>query len=294
MKIRLTLRKFDFQDFKRGIEMSAKRISLSSQQQIFDIIVKLHASMKGQRSMTRWSLTRMLRDFGSMDKCLDEMNDPYRRIACYGLQVFCEILGVSADHYSVIFRGLNYKKGVRPKRKLMAYAKWSQLRKDFDELIELLPEIDAESDVRIIAAYREAVVAVLYLWLPARQSDDYRTMRNADDGASNYYDGENRKLVYRGKHGSDQMRVKVDVPVQYRGLFDRYHRMSSKLSEYFLCTNRSHEMFRSQNYSNMGKRLFGVELQSIRNKWRNIIEVCGDENIKRRLIREFGAIEYVA
>jgi hypothetical protein len=279
---------YKLDEFQQELEKGGKRIGTTSQKQVYDNLLKLFKEMSDDSA----SIEKLVEFVESSDQIVDfldgsDKSDSSKRIIYYSLKTFSEIKEVDSNKYSEKFNELNKKGKSRGRRDILSDEKWQKCHETLKELLGYLPEeLSADDYIKTIVDYRNTVLMILYLELPARRNDDYRNLRTRDEGKWSYYDETSNCFVYKKADG--KLQVKVKIPDKYIKIVNTYFNVAKQLSDFFFFTEKGYKQFNSNNFSNTGKKIFQIELQSIRNKWKDKVDKCEDEFMMRRLFLELG------
>ena len=165
---------------------------------------------------------------------------------------------------------------------LISNEKWSELQQQLDCRVHRLPPNC--NNLLDLMEYQRVILMIIVLRLPARKSEDIQNLRCGQDASnSNYYDIERHTLVYR--HNVPII-CRVSVPEIYHSIFDKYTENLS-VGNYFFYTERKRDRYSASNFSVFAKKIFGIELLTLRNHWRNVILSMPISEHRSKLIEWF-------
>lgn len=279
VKIRLRLVEYTFTEFSKGLSLSD-----SSKRQIYDYITSLCNEVSGITGLL--TRVKIYQVFSGPDRIIEWINQKNASISSlrlyyYRLMVFANRFGVNVEKYSRLFEKYDSDSKSRTCRETISDQDWIEFNKTMtDQLATLSINLTINSDENTILSYRRVILMVLMLTIPVRKlSVDYRSLRNTDDGINNFYG--NGVITYR--HSDGIVQTKVNIPPEYRYIFEKYHAVSRQLSDHFIFTN-GRKMYSMQNFSNMSKELFGRDIRSFASKWVEIIRTGGYSLSDRKML----------
>lgn len=204
-----------------------------------------------------------------------------RRYYTQSLISFANVVGLDSALYHKYYDELNKTQRQMIKTVIMSEDAWNALQNQLNTRIEKLPK-DCERMCDKME-YQKTVLMLLFLRLPARKKEDIKGLRVGDDGHSNYYNAAEHTIVYRN-NGVDLCRV--PIPEQYHYILDKYTNGIAEGTPLFF-TERKNSEYNDTNFSVFGKKVFGTDFVSLRQKWKDMLLSMPDDPERRRLLEYF-------
>ena len=268
---------YTLDDYKSEIKGDLSDATITND---YNRIICLYRKLYGfQETVVRKQLVDMLND---PEKVIEFLRH-YKLVTAKGyaqaLMTFAVATGVDSTPYIKYFNENNKRVRQLMRMPVMTDDRWQELQKSLDVRISNLPKGCERMCDKM--EYQRTILMVIMLRLPARKNEDIQVLRYGPSGHStNYYDSTNHSLVYRE---NGDVTTKVFIPQEYHPIFDKYTEHMPTGSHLFF-TERKQEEYTCSNLSVFGKKIFGVDLVSIRNKWKDMIISMSEGEEREKLI----------